>query len=315
MRKFKNGFGDVKDPIRKTYSDSIWGILACPLCHRELKISENGVKCSGCLSEYTYSASGGLDFRLNKKKSCVLEFEIVSSPALPSELDFRPLSLKKDPEVNFSAVRVPFHLTKELLSYFPKARRPDSIMLDLGCGDTVHKEVSELAGFQYVGLDFQSIRASFLGDCHSLPFKNDSFEFILSVAVLEHIRFPHLMTKEAYRVLKPGGSFIGTVSFLEPFHGDSYYHHTHLGVYGSLSYAGFNIKAISPNPRWSGLRAQATMGLFPKMPHFAAMAFVWPLEIISRLWWKAGSLLGVEKSQVDHLCRNAGSFVFIAEKG
>ena len=300
--------------MRNTCSENTWKILACPLFNHELKKTENGATCIECLSEYGYSDSGALDFRLNKKKLCVLEFDLNSSPVSSSGIDFKPLDVMKNPEVEFSSIRVPSHLTRGLLSYFPKARGVDSIMLDLGCGDTAHKQVCEIAGFSYVGLDYQSRRAPILGDGHFLPFKNDSFEFILSVAVLEHIRFPHIMMKEAFRVLEPGGTFIGTVSFLEPFHGDSCYHHTHLGVYNSLSYGGFQVKAISPNPKWSALRAQASMGLFPKMPQFLSAALVWPLEILSRLWWTAGRLLSAQKSDLDRLCRNAGSFSFIATK-
>jgi SAM-dependent methyltransferase len=296
------------------YSDKIWGILSCPLCCHDIQKINSGAVCSHCQTEYSYSDSGALDFRLKKSKTYHLEFELTAPLFPPAGFDFKPLEPKSDPEVNFSGVSVPFHLSKELLSYFPKAKGKESLVLDLGCGDAVHREVCELSGFEYVGLDYLSPQAPLLGDAHSLPFKDESFEFILSIAVLEHIRFPFIMMREAYRVMKTKGKLIGTVSFLEPFHGDSFYHHTHLGVYNSLKFGGFKVEQIAPSEKWSVLRAQASMGLFPKMPQLLSAALVWPLQILSKLWWQAGSLITHKKAELDRICKTTGVFAFVAAK-
>ena len=300
--------------MRNPDSARMWEILACPSCNHDLKKTENGAVCIECQSEYDYSASGALDLRLKNRKSYSLEFELITPPFPKSEFDFKLLNEIKKPEVDFSGISVPFHLTRELLSNFPKAKGEGSFMLDLGCGNTIHREICELAGFEYIGLDYHSPQATFMGDAHSLPFKNESFEFILSIAVLEHVRFPFIMMREAFRVLKRKGKFVGTVSFLEPFHGDSFYHHTHFGVHNSLKFGGFKVEKISPNKKWSALRAQAAMGLFPKMPHFLSASLVLPLQMLSVLWWKMGNYLNPPKTEIDRLYRTAGSFSFIATK-
>lgn len=54
----------------------------------------------------------------------------------------------------------------------------------------------------------------------ALPFPRNSFDYVTSLQVLEHVREPDLMLREMYRVLRPGGlCFISSenyLSFYEP---------------------------------------------------------------------------------------------------
>jgi len=65
-----------------------------------------------------------------------------------------------------------------------------------------------------------------------LPFIDEAFDAILSIAVLEHVKDPFLCAKEISRVLKPGGQLMCGVPFLQPFHGypRHYYNMTHQGL-------------------------------------------------------------------------------------
>lgn len=40
-----------------------------------------------------------------------------------------------------------------------------------------------------------------------LPFRDGCFDIVISLQVLEHVRNPYEVVQEAFRVLKPGGSF------------------------------------------------------------------------------------------------------------
>jgi SAM-dependent methyltransferase len=252
--------------------------------------------------------------RLKQPKIHPLEFELGSDLPANPQLKIKPLLKNSSPEVDFSGMNVPHHLSKELMSYFPKAKGPGSLMLDLGCGSTIHRGVCERAGFEYVGLDYDSAQTPILGDAHALPFEDNSFEFILSIAMLEHIRYPLVVMREAQRVMKPGGKLIGTVAFLEPFHGNSFYHHTHLGALNSLQYGGFKVSHLAPSREWPMLVAQTSMGgLLPGMPRILAMALVRPLRIFQALLLGLNVSLGrIDKDA--YIRRTAGSIVFIATK-
>jgi len=295
-------------------SPLIWNILACPHCSIPLERKNDGAFCPSCGSLFTSTDSGALDLRPQKRLSRLISFTVNTS-AFPSDPSvFGPLTENREPEVGFSGTRVPYHLSREFMSWFPKAQTRESLAMDLGCGDGVHREFCESCGFEYVGLDYNSEQASILGNAHALPFKDNSFEFILSVAVLEHIRYPFLMAAEVGRVLRPGGKFIGTAAFLEPFHGDSYYHHSHLGLLNTLLSGGFKVERISPVRNWTGLTALGQMGLFPRMPAILTRAILAPLYLAQRAWWGAARLITRHDPGTDRTFRNAGAFVFIAVK-
>jgi 2-polyprenyl-3-methyl-5-hydroxy-6-metoxy-1,4-benzoquinol methylase len=96
--------------------------------------------------------------------------------------------------------------------------------LDLGCGAGegtayLHRE----HGWDVVGVDvavdalimahkeYGTSRAQFGAmDAGSLAFSDASFDAIVSVEVVEHLRIPQSYLREARRVLRPGGTFLLT---------------------------------------------------------------------------------------------------------
>ena len=149
-----------------------------------------------------------------------------------------------------------------------------------------------------------------------MPFQDESFEFILSMAVLEHIQYHLLAMREAYRVLKSQGKFIGSVAFLEAHHGNSLYHHTHLGMINTLQYAGFRIERIAAIDGSAGL-AHLAKGLFPKMPTMLSGFLALPLIILHKVWWETDSLVtygSMNMKEGLRLKKLSSSFIFIAIK-
>ncbi|MFG1465445.1 methyltransferase domain-containing protein [Xanthobacter sp. DSM 24535] len=94
----------------------------------------------------------------------------------------------------------------------------DGLVLDCGAGqrDVYYRNV---VNFEIVNYDSTDV----IGVGERLPFRDDTFDAVISVAVLEHVRDPFRCAREISRVLKPGGQLFCSVPFLQPLHG--YPHH------------------------------------------------------------------------------------------
>jgi ubiquinone/menaquinone biosynthesis C-methylase UbiE len=132
------------------------------------------------------------------------------------------------------------------------------------------------------------------------------------VAVLEHVRHPAVVLDEVARVLSAGGRFIGTVSFLEPFHEVSFQHHSHMGVLSALRCAGFEASHIAPG--WDGITAVTHMGMLAGAPAWAVRAAVAPLLAVHRMWWWSLGLLRPGWDETTRRQKSAGAFAFVAKK-
>jgi SAM-dependent methyltransferase len=236
----------------------VWKILNCSYCGAPLERTDTGAICTKCETGYEYSPSGSLNLHPQRTKCYQLDFKIEPSHNPADGFAFVPLEENPHPQVDFNGQKIPRHLTREMMSYFPKAKTSNSLMLDLGCGSGIHKEACEHAGFEWVGFDYSAPEADILGDAHILPFQDNSFDFVLCITVLQYMRYPFVMMQEVFRVLKPHGKLIGTVAFLEPYNGVGFYNNTHLGAYNVLRYGGFNVEKLSPSKSWSALTALAS---------------------------------------------------------
>jgi SAM-dependent methyltransferase len=313
-------------------SDRLFRVLACPHCGGALASTAAGARCDRCGTDFATASSGQLDLRLRHPQRRQLDLTL-GVPLDTAGVDWGRLRPNPAPEIDVSRVDGPCHLPRDLRSWFPRAASAAvpaggttpadgaggagagrELALDLGCGAQVHQEVCELAGFEYVGLDYSTPEAMLLGDAHALPFRDGAFGFVLTIAVLEHVQFPLLMMREAARVLRPGGRLLGTVAFLEPFHQSSLHHHTHLGALHALRFAGFRIDHIAPSGGWSGLVAQAHMGLFPSSPRWLARLLVAPLLALHRLWWRVGRLADPTATETRRLLKNSGAILFLATR-
>jgi SAM-dependent methyltransferase len=106
-------------------------------------------------------------------------------------------------------------------------RHADGVVLDCGSGK---RPVYYDNVLNYEIVDYNSTDVIGIGE--KLPFRDGTFDAVISVAVLEHVRNPFACAAEMVRVLKPSGELTCEVPFLQPLHGfpHHYYNMTSQGL-------------------------------------------------------------------------------------
>jgi SAM-dependent methyltransferase len=132
------------------------------------------------------------------------------------------------------------HLHDEVLPYLANVASLGEYMLELGPGpggatDWLRTRVRQLVALEsdesaaqilsarYAGTNVDVIR----GDARHLEFASDTFDSVGSFTMLHHVPTfadQQLLLSEAFRVLKPGGTFLGSDSL-----GSNDLHHFHEG--------------------------------------------------------------------------------------
>jgi SAM-dependent methyltransferase len=275
--------------------------LACPDCRRDLAY---GLFPVTCVCGFTIADASSIDFRPQRPEPRTVQFTLGGQ----ASRDLSDVSVDRPP-LTYSGPRA-LRDSAELFSAAEPWLRPGAALLDLGCGPRDQAGPAAHYGLRYVGIDYTSAAADLLADGHALPFRPDTFEAILSYAVLEHLYNPFVALEEVMRVLKPGGIFFGTVSQGEPFH-DSYFHHTAWGVLAVMQAAGLRVSRLWPS--YDTLHALSGMGRYPRAQRLlieavhrvgTALPILAPRKFFS--WSK-------RERQIDELHRGA-SLCFVAEK-
>jgi len=140
----------------------------------------------------------------------------------------------------------------------PILRGPDCRVLDLGCGEGASRIRFEqqAQAIEWYGVDIADspevagrlaeVERVITFDGVNLPFGDQCFDVIFSRQVFEHVRHPDALAREAARVLKPGGAFVGSVAYLEPYHSRSIFNFTPYGVMTVLGDAGLEVSELRP---------------------------------------------------------------------
>lgn len=235
-------------------------IWVCPHCLSDLIADENKFRCVRCGRHYSANADGKIDFSLKEGLTITLEYfydpKWAKFPWDIVKLEWPQNNLKNEIPSDWEATEV------TILPSIPPPKDGKTLSLDLGCGDTKQRFLNPLTqlGYDHIGIDIVGSAPDALADMHLLPFKDETFDFLITAAVFEHLKNPHVAMAEAARVIKKEGLFYGTIAFGEPYH-ISYFHHSPLAVYELLESSGFECKAIFISNNWNTIRANLEMGV------------------------------------------------------
>ena len=107
------------------------------------------------------------------------------------------------------------------LGYEPEQHRAimqslpaSSIILDMGAGNMA-VNLPNIIRIDVTLTPYVDV----VGDSHALPFLPGVFDYILSLAVIEHLRQPFVAAQEMYDALRTGGYVYGDCNFVFHYHG------------------------------------------------------------------------------------------------
>lgn len=128
--------------------------------------------------------------------------------------DFLTFKLKVQASCLRVMVNLPYktHIWDRKVLQLIKNLGSQAKILDLGSG--VQRRAPHV-----INLDIQKFdNVDVLGDAHSLPFKDNTFDAVILEAILEHVKDPEIVVSEVFRVLKVGGWVCVAVPFIQGYH-------------------------------------------------------------------------------------------------
>ena len=203
--------------------------LTCPKCRTRLGTFADGEvswaeKCPSC--GFRTNALHGVPVLRQSEENELIDL-LEESRSLPRQ--------------NSARLEIPF--LKEALD-------SNEFVLELGAGVDVCENPKLVKTDAYL----YSTDLHCLADAHFLPFPDNSFGYVYSLAVFEHLHSPWIAAKEIWRVLKPKGKVFVLTAFMQHLHGypSHYFNMTTSGI-RQIFNDGFKIVRSEPS-KWTSFR-------------------------------------------------------------
>ena len=130
------------------------------------------------------------------------------------------------------------------------------------------------------------------GDVQHLPFKDLSFDTVVTTQVIEHVFNPRAMMREISRVTKPGGHVIVTAPQAWPLHEEprDFFRYTSYGLQGLAEESGFDVVLLAS--RGGSVIALTQLAASCLFDRFGTNPFLRPLlKVVMIPWFLAGRFL------------------------
>lgn len=169
------------------------GIVRCPRCAAVLPWPGPGAECASC----------GLGIMMLRGVPVLRRFKA------GERLDYLD-QCSSLPAMDTSKLGIPF---------VDEALASGGLVLELGAGN----DACESPALVKTDAFLYSTNLDCLADAHQLPFADNAFDHVYSLAVFEHLHSPWAVAEEIRRILRPGGSVYVLTAFCQHVHG--YPHH------------------------------------------------------------------------------------------
>jgi SAM-dependent methyltransferase len=191
-------------------------------------------------------------------------------------------------ELTYSAQRAPQTdypalLARHVAEHHLGGRR--GRLLDFGCGRGDQLRAFAALGYDAVGADVSEAAVDMAGGLEvalvdagtsRLPFGDDTFDVVFSKSVVEHMRTPIDLAREARRVLRPGGvAVVMTPSWKHNAWGPFYIDHTHVTPFTAPS-----LKDLLQLAGFEDVRSR----------HFLQLPFTWERPALRAVPWLVSRL-------------------------
>ncbi|MBC7886428.1 MAG: class I SAM-dependent methyltransferase [Ferruginibacter sp.] len=211
--------------------ESLINYLSCPVHHDDLHLLKTTANEYGEILEGKLISSNGIEYLINNGIPNLIPMNSVSINTDANQNVYKTVSesyvsilhkfgIDSRQIAQMDSLRFAiFSKTKNLCNTYLSG-----VVLEIGAGGNHLKEDFKSMYGEWISLDYdlRSDSIDLRGDGQQLPFKNEMFDTIISIDVLEHVPNPEKFVAEMFRVIKPGGTVILSTPFFfylheEPF--------------------------------------------------------------------------------------------------